>query len=63
MCKQDSEGMDVFWVLLPAVLVALLGFASAGVYYKLEADVKMEAIKAGLHQEVVDGIPVWVKGE
>ena len=63
MSKYQNEDMGVFWALLPAVLVAFIGFAATGVYYKLEADVKMEAIKAGLHQEVVDGIPVWVKGE
>ncbi len=50
---------DAKWLAILFIGIAFCGAAPACVYQYQNAQIKIEAIKAGLHQEVVNGVAVW----
>lgn len=47
--------------MIASICVAFAGAIPVSIYQYQDAQIKIEAIKAGLHQEVVNGVAVWSK--
>lgn len=59
---EDDDGYNIFKIYVFFMLLLMIVGGIVAIIEKAnESRIESEAIKAGLHQEVVDGQKVWVK--